>query len=288
MALSKEQLAKFNEDGYLLMKNFYTPEECDRLRSRCHQIIDEADLENHPRATFCSTEERNIKQVTGDYFLTSGDKIRFFFEDGAFGEDGKLVCNRKFAINKVAHALHALDPLYKEFTFSEKVKGICKSLALKKPAVVQSMCILKPPKLGSVVRPHQESSFLYTEPKTLFGFWLALEDADEENGCMWFAPGSHNRELTVRCLRETGKDGHVEMKIEGTPPDLLDDQFKSAAVKKGTMILFSGEVVHKSGKNDSDRSRNIYAFHVYDAGVAKWDERNWLLPTEELPFPHLY
>ena len=283
--LSKEQVDKFTEDGYLLIENFCTPEECDRLRSRCHQIIDEADLQNHPKVVF-STKEN--KQIADDYFLTSGDKIRFFFEDGAFGEDGKLVCDRKLAINKVAHALHALDPLYKEFTFSEKVKGICKSLALKKPAVVQSMCILKPPKLGSVVRPHQDSSFLHTEPKKLVGFWLALEDADVENGCLWFAPGSHNKELALRLLRETSKDGHFDMKIEGTPPDLSDDQYKLAAVKKGTMVVLHGEVVHKSGKNDSDRSRNIYTFHVYDAGVSKWDERNWLQPTEELPFPHLY
>lgn len=38
---------------------------------------------------------------------------------------------------------------------------------------------------------HQDSTFLYTEPMKLMGFWIALEDATLENGCLWFIPGSH-------------------------------------------------------------------------------------------------
>lgn len=43
------------------------------------------------------------------------------------------------------------------------------------------------------VRPHQDSTFLYTEPPTCIGLWMPLEDATEENGCLWFVPGSHKR-----------------------------------------------------------------------------------------------
>ena len=283
--LSEEQLEKFDKDGYVLIEDFCSADECDRLRTKCHQIIDEANLDDHPKIIF-STEQH--QQISDDYFLTSGDKIRFFFEDKAFDKDGKLVCDRKFAINKVAHALHALDPVYKEFTFSERIKGICKSLQMKRPAVVQSMCILKPPKLGSTVNPHQDSSFLHTEPKKLFGFWLALEDADLENGCLWFAPGSQTNKLTLRLVREKDGNGRIGLKLDGSPPELADDRYVPAVVKKGTMVILHGEVVHKSGKNDSDRSRNIYTFHVYDSGASEWDKSNWLQPTEELPFPHLY
>jgi phytanoyl-CoA hydroxylase len=41
------------------------------------------------------------------------------------------------------------------------------------------------------VRPHQDSSFLYTDPVSAVGFWFALEDCNQDNGCMWFVPGSH-------------------------------------------------------------------------------------------------
>ena len=38
---------------------------------------------------------------------------------------------------------------------------------------------------------HQDSTFLYTEPMNIVGFWIALEDATLENGCLHFMPGSH-------------------------------------------------------------------------------------------------
>jgi ectoine hydroxylase-related dioxygenase (phytanoyl-CoA dioxygenase family) len=41
------------------------------------------------------------------------------------------------------------------------------------------------------VVPHQDSTFLYTEPRTCTGLWLALEDATINNGCLWAIPGSH-------------------------------------------------------------------------------------------------
>ena len=282
--LSKEQVETFYRDGYVLFKNFCSAEECDQLLTRCHQIIRETDLSQHPRVIF-STDKH--QQTGEDYFITSGDKVRFFFEENAFDEEGKLKYDRVACMNKVGHALHALDPVFKEFTFSHKFKTICSSLAMKHPAVVQSMCILKPPNIGGKVGPHQDSSFLHTVPKRLVGFWLALEDADAENGCLWFAPGTQNKELTLR-LRRTNDPSGPPTKVEGTAPEVAEELYQIAEVKKGTLVIISGEVVHKSGANTSDRSRNIYTFHVYDAGEAKWDQENWLQPTKELPFPYMY
>lgn len=51
------------------------------------------------------------------------------------------------------------------------------------------------PRWSCVVTPHQDASFLYTEPLgRVLGLWLALEDATLENGCLWFIPGSHTGE----------------------------------------------------------------------------------------------
>lgn len=45
---------------------------------------------------------------------------------------------------------------------------------------------------AAAVSPHQDSTFLYTEPLgRVLGIWIALEDATLENGCLWFIPGSH-------------------------------------------------------------------------------------------------
>ena len=284
MALTNEQVERFVQDGYLVIEDFYSPNECDRLRERAFQIVAEADLTQHPVITF---NTRDNQQSRTDYFITSGDKIRFFFEEGAVDENGKLKAPPEKALNKIGHALHALDSEFQKATLSEKVKAIAGSLGLKKPAVVQSMVIFKQAKFGGVVNCHQDSTFLYTTPMNLTGFWIALEDADLENGCLWFVPGSHRNGITQRMIRTT-QDGCLGTTVEGKAPSQRAEEFVAVPVKRGTLVLIHGEVVHKSGENVSERSRNIYTFHLYDAGTSEWSEDNWLQPTQSLPFTLLY
>ena len=68
-----------------------------------------------------STHEQN--RLADDYFLTSGDKIRFFFEENAFNPDGTLKYEKEKSINKIGHALHDLDPVFERFSRSEKMKS---------------------------------------------------------------------------------------------------------------------------------------------------------------------
>lgn len=53
------------------------------------------------------------------------------------------------------------------------------------------MLIFKQPYVGGEVVPHQDSSFLATDPFSCVGIWLALEDARRDNGCLWALPGAH-------------------------------------------------------------------------------------------------
>ena len=71
------------------------------------------------------------------------------------------------------------------------LQEVAKGLGLIDPAIIQSMYIFKNARVGGEVCPHQDASFLWMEPMKLFGVWLAVDDATEENGCLWFIPGSH-------------------------------------------------------------------------------------------------
>ena len=59
------------------------------------------------------------------------------------------------------------------------------------PLMVQSQYIFKQPAIGGKVVAHQDSTFVYTSPPSCIGFWVALEDASIENGCLMAIPGSH-------------------------------------------------------------------------------------------------
>ena len=68
-----------------------------------------------------STHEQS--RLTDDYFLESGDKIRFFFEENAFLPDGSLRQSKEKSINKIGHALHDLDPVFDAFSRTARIKA---------------------------------------------------------------------------------------------------------------------------------------------------------------------
>ncbi|XP_064027073.1 phytanoyl-CoA dioxygenase domain-containing protein 1 isoform X3 [Pogoniulus pusillus] len=201
--VTQHQIQKFYEDGFLVLEHFFTAEECDSMRSQIQRIVEEMEVPPHCRTQFSTREDEQLQaQGSSDYFLTSGDKIRFFFEKGVLDEKGNFLVPKERSISKIGHALHAHDPVFKQITHSPKVQELGRKLGLERPVVVQSMYIFKQPGIGGEVTPHQDATFLHTEPLgRVLGFWIALEDARLENGCLWFIPGSHTAGVSRRMVR---------------------------------------------------------------------------------------
>ncbi|XP_044161729.1 phytanoyl-CoA dioxygenase domain-containing protein 1 isoform X1 [Bufo gargarizans] len=290
MALvTDEQVQKFREDGYLVLEGLFSHEECESMKEEIRRIIWDTDVPPHCRTEFSTQQEEQLKaQGSADYFLHSGDKIRFFFEKGVFSDQGDFLVEREKSVNKIGHALHAHNPVYKRVTHSPKLQEVGRRLGLVKPVIVQSMYIFKQPNIGGEVTPHQDATFLHTEPLgRMVGFWIAVEDANEDNGCLRFIPGSHRAGIS-RCMVRTPPGSIPCTAFVGEEPIYSDDQFVPAPVPEGGLVLIHGEVVHKSDLNTSPNSRHAYSFHVMESQNTTWSPENWLQPSQELPFPSLY
>src|ERR1051326_6182769 len=263
---------QYHETGFLVLEGFADESACDELRARVEELIHNFD----PREVISvfSTHEQN--RLTDEYFFTSGDKIRFFFQEKAFNKDCTLKYEKEKSINKIGPALHDLDPVFDRFSRDPKVKELAAALGFEDPLLVQSMYIFKQPNIGGEVTCHQDSTFLYTEPIDIVGLWFALEDATIENGCLWAIPGGHRSGLKSRWVRTP--DG---MKFE-----VFDDEPWSEEglvpleVEKGSLILLNGLLPHRSFENRSTRSRHAYTLHLIHA-KAEYPVDNWL--QRELP-----
>jgi len=277
----------YQENGYAIIKDFLSDDEVNALKNECREIVDCMDPKEHSTTFESGASHRK------DYFVNSTNNISFFFEKDAFGENGKLAVDKHNSLNKIGHALHVLNPIFKRITFSDKVKDICKNLSYKDPKICQSMYIFKPPNIGGVVNMHQDGTYLQTNPLKIFGLWIALEDANIENSCLWFIPKSHKEGLIGdwRMIRKV-VDGQITTSYVGNggqEPDYSKyGDFVPEPVKKGSLVIIDGLVIHKSEPNLSDSSRHIYTFHVFDAGSSTWDEENWSQPTKEKPYLSVY
>ncbi len=254
----------WKKNGYLVIENFYSNNECDELIERSKYLIDNYNFEN-AQSVFDTVSQNHNED---NYFLESGDKIRFFFEEKADLDNN--IGQTHLSINKIGHALHDLDEVFYKFSHKNELNKIAKFIGFINPLLLQSMYIFKQPKIGGEVVCHQDSTFLYTEPESAVGFWVALEDATIENGCLQVASGGHKGPLRKIFTKEGGKMIMKELSNEPFPStDTILE------VKKGTLVLLHGRLPHYSCENKSSKSRHAYTIHIID-GNSFYPNTNWL------------
>jgi len=269
--LSAAQLAQYRQEGFLVLPGFVDAERCLRLRARALELAT-MHLPASAEATVFTADGRAL-HAGDEYFLTSGEAIRCFFEAGAFAPDGRLRDMPQLCLNKLGHALHDLDPVFDAFSRTPELAAIADDIGMAEPLLLQSMYIFKQARIGGEVTCHTDHTYLWTEPRSVVGFWFAIDEATTENGCLWALPGGHG--LPVKSRSRLNASGTATETVVFDPLPYPEDGLVPLEASRGTLVLLDGALPHRSGPNLSDRSRHAYTVHAID-GTAHYLPDNWL------------
>ncbi len=269
--LSKPQLTGFRRDGFLALPDFVDPDTCLLLRERAIELARQH-VPPPGQATIFTGDGKPL-HAGDEYFLTSGEAIRCFFEKDAFDAAGRLRADAHLCLNKLGHAMHDLDPFFDAFSRTPELAAVADDIGMREPLLLQSMYIFKQARIGGEVACHTDHTYLWTEPRSVVGFWFAIDDATTENGCMWALPGGHRLPVKGRSRLNASRTATVMDELDREP--YPTEGLVPLEAKRGTLVLLDGALPHRSGSNQSDKPRHAYTLHAID-GTAAYLPDNWL------------
>lgn len=275
--MSSFPVSEFATNGLAVFPNAVSSDSLTSFRAQIERLVDGFDPTGVTTVFSTDTDQGHARD---DYFLTSGDKTRFFFEDGVLSDSGELLVDKQQSLNKIGHAMHDLDPEFSAFCRSAPFSDASAAVGMTSPQLLQSMVIFKNPEIGGEVTPHTDHTFLWTEPQSVIGFWLAIDEATQENGCLWALPGAHTIPVKSRFARNDDGTG-TEMEIFDDSP-YPDDGWVPLEAAPGTLIALHGTLPHRSAPNTSAKSRLAFTLHCIEAD-AEWSETNWLQRPTTMP-----
>jgi hypothetical protein len=162
---------------------------------------------------------------------------------------------------RLGHGMHYVDDTIDAFVRSAPIASVVHDL-IEDPVVLGTAITYKQPRSGVLqFEFHQDSGVLTTTPDSLVLAFVALDDMDEENGCLQVIPGSHRCGLHEQLRLDERAWTPVERDVdeEATKPDAAGAI--SLPMERGSVVLLHGRTWHGSGANRSERKRRALLVH---------------------------
>lgn len=229
MKATEQQKLDFDRDGFVLLRGFLSTAEAADVNANIDRFIDE--------------------------ILPEAPENTAFYEDPEDPETIKRLQN-----------MYHLDPYFDQLFHGERFHGLAAQLLSDGARGKNLQWFNKPARVGGITPPHQDGFYFMLEPNEAITLWLALDDIDEDNGCIRYVPGSHRQGM--RPHQRSNVVGFSQGLPEYTEPD------KAAEVpihaRPGDLFAHHSMTIHRADANPSDRRRAALGF-VYFAESAQED-----------------
>ncbi len=220
----------YADNGYAVVRGMFSPDECAAYRDHFMSLRAEG---SKPGDMVADTQK-------------SGDPLKSF--------------------PRMVH-MHRWDDNSLKWVLDPRLEECLTAFLGTEPLAVQTMLYFKPAGARGQAL-HQDNFYLRAQPGTCMAAWMALDDCDEENGCMRIVPGSH--EWPVLCTTEADTEASFTNVTVPLPEGM---NAVPVTMKAGDVLFFNGSVVHGSYPNVSkDRFRRSLIGHYIESRAERVTE----------------
>ncbi len=174
-------------------------------------------------------------------------------------EGGRILIARADEITFTTH-LVTRSAMLRAFVASSPLVDICADLVGPDVRLYWDQAVYKKPDTAASFPWHQDNGYAFVEPQQYLTCWIALTDANEENGCPWVVPGLHKMGTLRHHATETGLVCFDE--ADGAVP---------APVPAGGIVVFSSLTPHCTGPNRTGQVRKSYIVQYAPEGAVVID-----------------
>jgi len=220
--LTKEQIASYQSNGFIVIDNFLLPEELDRWRTSVNKAVKDRAGKKMPGKDIIVGEDDGINEDSG-YYAKVFDQLLNLWQTDA--EVKKIMLDER--IGKMAADLANVDSI----------------------RVWHDQALFKRP-WANPTGWHLDTPFWSFSDKNAISIWVALDDATLENGCLYFIPGSHKETKFDKIAIGKNMDSLFEIY-----PQFTHSKSVAAPMKAGSCSFHNGLTIHGAGANMTSRFR---------------------------------
>jgi ectoine hydroxylase-related dioxygenase (phytanoyl-CoA dioxygenase family) len=254
---SFQSIEEFHRDGFAVIRQLFDPLELRELAEHVRQFPQPpaAELARYGAEPLDLFGRQSLSELTAHELRLSARLLR----------------------------LHLFDAHTRALMLDPRLFSLVRGLWPGEPLAVHALYFPKPPGARGIAL-HSDTGYLPVDPPELAGCFIAVDDADAENGALNIVRGSHRMAAVGR--RPIPTDDFLFPEEHLQPPGT---ELVMVEMKAGDVLLFDGGTLHASMPNrTADRWRRAFICHYISArvqSVSEYFNPAFRASGEEIPGP---